>query len=61
MVEPKTENQRLRHKLTSRFSFFSTLTTPRSVSDSYSIHCLMTNFTAVATASASPSFPGIRS
>ncbi|XP_024014320.1 uncharacterized protein LOC112088247 [Eutrema salsugineum] len=52
------ENQRFRHKSASKFGFFSTPSTPRSVSGTYSLRCRTSLSTAVSTASPSPSLPG---
>ncbi|CAH2061489.1 unnamed protein product [Thlaspi arvense] len=57
-VVDSPENQRLRNKSTSRFGFFSTPSTPRSVSGTYSLRCRTSLATAVSTASPSPSLPG---
>ncbi|CAN8314808.1 unnamed protein product [Cochlearia groenlandica] len=50
------ENQSLRHKPTSRFGFFSTPSTPRSTSGSYSLRCRTS--TSVSTVTPPPSLPG---
>ncbi|KAG2286487.1 hypothetical protein Bca52824_046091 [Brassica carinata] len=51
------EDQRFRHKPSYKFGFFSTPTTPRSVSGTYSLRCRTSTATAVATATPSPSLP----
>ncbi|CAH8388209.1 unnamed protein product [Eruca vesicaria subsp. sativa] len=51
------EDHRFRHKTTSKFGFFSTPSTPRSVSTPYSLRCRTSAATAVATATPSPSLP----
>ncbi|CAF2277177.1 unnamed protein product [Brassica napus] len=51
------EDQRFRHKPSSKFGFFSTPSTPRSVSGTYSLRCRTSAATAVATATPSASLP----
>ncbi|KAG2308067.1 hypothetical protein Bca4012_082888 [Brassica carinata] len=52
------EDQRFRHKPSYKFGFFSTPSTPRSVSGTYSLRCRTSAATAVATtATPSPSLP----
>ncbi|KAF8090109.1 hypothetical protein N665_0486s0007 [Sinapis alba] len=51
------EDQRFRHKPSSKFGFFSTPSTPRSVSGTYSLRCRTSSATAVSTATPSPSLP----
>ncbi|KAL1213438.1 E3 ubiquitin-protein ligase WAVH1 [Cardamine amara subsp. amara] len=54
VIVDSPENQRFRHKSTSRFGFFSTPSTPRSDSGTYSLRCRTSSATAVAT----PFLPG---
>lgn len=57
VLDSPEDDQRFRHKPSCKFGFFSTPTTPRSVSGTYSLRCRTSASTSVATATPSPSLP----